>query len=369
MNEYNIVDKIQSANNLLFASIEEEKSKINETIDKETKVDRFKLQSKNRVTFSSDIEEYDDDGPIEEGITANGELNDYDEAIDKEIDEIIERSENQSETILDNESIKVDGLMKALSIEEVYTSEEDTSTEGNDYATELEVADEIDEATEENVVEEQTEETIAIKLNGVPISSPPSDTTTSDASNRSLPEIKVTTDETVSKKSFHQTKNATRFLNRVSSSAQSRLQTESKEKQSAVLPTKRPHRKLMSAQIGRPTKCNKYLDMNAEEELLKIHLNVKACCEHKYLENNRLPRYNGYISQYGLSKDQLESRDRNRQLCLQRHRERQREILRAKKELTELNELAFRQWLVRKDRLAKPKYKNWYNFSTSNRSK
>lgn len=102
-------------------------------------------------------------------------------------------------------------------------------------------------------------------------------------------------------------------------------------------------------------------NINPSNDVLKIHLNLRACCENKYLDNNRLPRYNGYISQYGLSKDQMEQRELNRRKFIEQRARHSREISRAKQEIEYLNEQAFRQWLIRKNHLARSKLKNMYD--------
>lgn len=357
VNEYsNIADKIQTANNLLFADIQEDETGISHKGT--SKVDKFKLHPKHRVTFSSDIEEYDDDDAFgNESGTAN------DDDVDREIDEIIERSENQTEATLqrDSEAAKVDGLLKNMSIDEIYSTDEDSLTDAIEYATELEVIDDIDEVAKADTFETPILDSI---INGPsPDLSPNNDNQPIEPSKNCEPTVDSSKPV---KNTFNSKVNAlkkpTIFLRRTASSAQSRLQHIPNEKELATTTLSVPqhsYRKLLSANNIRLTRS----DVNAERQLLNIHLNVKSCCEYKCLENNSLPRYNGYISQYGLSKDQLEHRDRNRQLCQERKRERQRELWRAKQELTKLNEQAFKQWLVRKDRLAKPKYKNWYDFN------
>lgn len=100
---------------------------------------------------------------------------------------------------------------------------------------------------------------------------------------------------------------------------------------------------------------------SSEEDLLKIHLNVRKCCESKHLENQQLPRYRGYLSQYGLSKDQLEERARNRTLSQQREYDRRMEYLEQQQRQSEMNEEAFRQWLRRKAAKKQLKRKNMYN--------
>lgn len=84
---------------------------------------------------------------------------------------------------------------------------------------------------------------------------------------------------------------------------------------------------------------------SATSDILKIQLNFKPCCEHKHLETQRLPRYCGYLSQYGLSKEQLERRDARRERhhhrrCKRIERQEQEELLKSL-----INEEAFASWL------------------------
>lgn len=115
---------------------------------------------------------------------------------------------------------------------------------------------------------------------------------------------------------------------------------------------------------NRPTSANPFKHRRPSrpiDAIFNIHLNIKSCCQHKCMDSGRLPRYNGYVSQYGMSKDQLEWREMNRQQSRLSRMRHQRQIMNAKQEISELNEQAFRQWLIRKDRGAKPKYKNMYD--------
>lgn len=85
----------------------------------------------------------------------------------------------------------------------------------------------------------------------------------------------------------------------------------------------------------------------------KIPINFKACCELKNADAQRLPRYCGYISQYGLSREQLDQR----QARLQRRHERRDRRLQDRAEDEQfkirVNEEAFARWLTVKMRRAK----------------
>lgn len=97
-------------------------------------------------------------------------------------------------------------------------------------------------------------------------------------------------------------------------------------------------------------------------DFLKIQLNFKPCCEYKTVENNRLPRYSGYFSQYGLSKEQLELRDLLRERS---HRRKYQRIERKSEEeliKSQVNEEAFARWLQVKMKSAQGSTRNMYDY-------
>ncbi|XP_055317628.1 uncharacterized protein LOC129576469 [Sitodiplosis mosellana] len=355
VNEYNIVDKIQSANNLLFASINDKEHDMEieqQPSEIAIKSDKFLLQSKHRVTFSSDIEEYEDNGS--EAESADIQYKD-DEAIDKEIAEIIERGERApSKQSVNTDNDQIDGFMKRLSIEEIvnYSNDEDSVSDDNEYTSEVEVVEEINEA----IVAEERENSVT--PSPVPIE-------IVDNANEQTAEIEKRKRAPMLSRN-NENDPPCRACNKVTSSSARDYDSALKSNQARCSaktaagnrPATSQTKRIASANVRRCS-ANKHI-MN-QDDLLKIHLNVRSCCENKYLDNNRLPRYNGYISQYGLSKDQLETRESNRQKYLEKRARREREIMRAKQQIAHLNELAFQQWLIRKNRSSRPKYKNMYD--------
>lgn len=341
MNEYNIIEKVQSANSQLFNLSENINFRIELDPDavshpNKTMNNTELLQSKNRVTFSSDIEEYEDNLS-----DSTGEIQYKDDkAINKELNEIIDRrSENASK----NDNYELTGFLR-MSIEELYDANnkngnsDTSSSDGNECTTEVEVAEEIDDSMSMVSVKENDD-----NLNDSPEKKQCQMPTESDRSAGMAikrPTICLST-----------AANALKFAKfdkrKLSDSGRgrNRCRTKSADHQ------QRSGRKSATTD---------------EENLLKIHLNVKSCCEFKYLDNNRLPRYNGLFSQYGLSKDQLEHREQHRRKCIENRLKRQREIVKAKQQIAELNELAFRQWLIRKNHAAKPKFKNFYDCTKNN---
>lgn len=342
------MDKIQSANNQPFATIEKDNQveiQELETDNITSRSEKCLLQTKHRVTFSSEIEEYENEASEVDSVVST---DDDDEAIEKEITEIIERNEIPP---IEQLNFKIDGLVKRISIEEIYSNDDDNLPDDNDYTTELVLVDEIEVFSGEKQQSETNEITTPPPL--VPI-----DSTNLPESNNSLNVISIQVEEK-KRPPFLRKPNENeslpcRVCNKKNSSSSARYTGQR-------LNQKRP----ATSQPSRATSSNFPRNMAKKttnnDDLLKIHLNVRACCENKYLDNNRLPRYNGYISQYGLSKDLLEMREINRQKYLEKRAQREREIMRAKQEIAHLNELAFRQWLVRKSHSSRPKYKNMYD--------
>lgn len=358
MNEYNIVDKIQSANSLLFASIEldnamDEIPALNTPEKLNTnKSDKLLLQSKHRVTFSSDIEEYGDD--MSEVDITDVQYKD-DDAIEMEIAEIIERDEkNQIQSGI--ETHQIDGLIKRMSIDEVFSNDED-SVSDIDYTTELEIVEE--QIVEEQIVQVTNNTNFFEKITK-------HDETSSVPTDKQDSIIQKSKTNEISRQPFNNKINGgSKWKNENSPTcnACNKSTTTSAPYNYRRSGMKRP----ATAQIHRTKSANTANKEIHQDELLKLHLNVRACCENKYLHNNRLPRYNGYISQYGLSKDQLEMRESNRKKFIENRARREREIMRAKQQIADLNEQAFQQWLIRKNRCARPKYKNMYDVTPPKR--
>lgn len=285
--------KVQTANSQLFSG----DSNQHATNGKQSKF----LQPKHRVTFSSDIEEYDDHSNVTDDDSAS-----YRNEQDAEANEIAESLE-QSERNEDDAINAIDDSLQNLSIDEIYS---DANSLEEEYATELEVNNDISLEFDGNSSSNQL-------MHSSSKPSPPSSTTNANS------------------KHIHR-------------SPPKQTSTSTQHKCKRNRPTS-----------AKPFKCHTNKSVG---NIFNIHLNIKSCCKHKLTDDCRLPRYNGYTSQYGLSKDQLEWREMNGQRCRVNRMRQQRQIIHAKQEISDLNEQAFRQWLIRKDRLAKPKYKNMYDF-------
>lgn len=112
-----------------------------------------------------------------------------------------------------------------------------------------------------------------------------------------------------------------------------------------------------------------HIKPSSESQFLKIQLNFKPCCEYKYLENDRLPRYCGYISQYGLSKEQLEMRERRRERLKERQSDKTAKQLQDETMKSEVNEEAFARWLQNKMRNSRSMTKNMYDYRPTKQTK
>lgn len=269
VNEYKMSEKIQSANNLLFASSVTEHEPLQMSTTSPTRMNEMKLQSKHRVTFSSDIEEYDD----EEAVVAIDEIEVPGHENEDEIEEIVDAFELVEQ--------------QQLAIEEI-----DANT---------------DESSNETVIIRQVENT---------------------AQQPDEAEAVVELPEKI---------------------------------EGSVSEEKKPGPKKPSkAQIASNLEIDPKVRAQ-QHQLLKIHLNVRKCCELRYLENDRLPRYNGYISQYGLSKDQLDDLERNRRLNRQHMNEKRKRFREEVAQRSAENEQAFARWLYHKQKTAKSRTKNMYD--------
>ncbi|XP_070064523.1 trichohyalin [Drosophila virilis] len=92
-----------------------------------------------------------------------------------------------------------------------------------------------------------------------------------------------------------------------------------------------------------------------------IKMNYKICCEHRNALQEKLPRYTGYMSEYGLSAKQLQQRDQ--QLRRKQRFAMEQTLNRNEHELKKLqdNERAFTTWLKNKMRYPINKTRNMFD--------
>lgn len=349
--EYNIAEKIQLANSRLFAPSNQTNhlamndddrnlsSNAGDT-DKSDTNEEFlyaNQQRMTRVTFSSDIEEYDDAADLCDDDDAQSK---DDEEIDDEVAAITKSDSNNSTTFA---SDKMDGLMKFMTINDnTYPDDGSGSDDENPYLNQLKISEVIDDATDED------------------------DRLDAAATQQSIDQL-----ESNALTHTHNIQTEIMLPCRPCSKPnrtvrQSRPCRPTSSKPNGTMSATEQHKNGIHPSRNRSASAlpsSSATNRHVSNDLFKIHLNVRACCENKYLDNNRLPRYNGYISQYGLSKDQMEQRKLNRQKYMEQRTRRNRDILKAKEEIAHLNEQAFRQWLIRKNHTSRSKYKNMYDFA------
>lgn len=331
VHEYNIVEKIQSANSRLFGPSHqtEPNATMNDDKTQPANTDNTNkefLYAKHRVTFSSDVEEYDNDDFCEDDDDDDGCKDDED--IDREVAEITESEDRPTD--------EMDGLMRFMSIHDtIYPDDDDdefvlVNDNENKYLPRLNNSEDTNDMANGHVATSNQGSIETITLPCRTCSKPHT--------------AKI-------QQTCHKRPTSSKPIGTVEGAKRKNAIHRSKNRIASALPTM-------------PLSSSSLLaNRNVSNDLFKIHLNVRACCENKYLDNNRLPRYNGYISQYGLSKDQMEQRKLNRQKFMEQRTRRNREILKAKEEIAHLNEAAFRQWLIRKNHLSRLKYKNMYDLS------
>lgn len=99
-------------------------------------------------------------------------------------------------------------------------------------------------------------------------------------------------------------------------------------------------------------------------DILKLRLSYKTCCEYKNAIDN-LPRYSGYFSQYGLSKEQWERREKRYERNRKKFLEKSLRTAEVDSKKNEDNERAFSSWLRNKMRFPLNKTKNMFDFKPS----
>nr|XP_017090160.2 uncharacterized protein LOC108120836 [Drosophila bipectinata] len=92
-----------------------------------------------------------------------------------------------------------------------------------------------------------------------------------------------------------------------------------------------------------------------------IRMNYKICCEHRNSLQGKLPRYTGYMSEYGLSAQQLQKREQ--QIRRKQRFSMEQTLNRNEQELKKMqdNERAFTTWLKNKMRYPINKTRNMFD--------
>ncbi|XP_053676551.1 uncharacterized protein LOC128726750 [Anopheles nili] len=87
----------------------------------------------------------------------------------------------------------------------------------------------------------------------------------------------------------------------------------------------------------------------------------RKCCRHKKSSGEKLPYYNGFRSEYGLSREELEEKKRRLEARRQRVRERKARRSIEQRQKAQSNEEAFAAWLHGKLRNSINKHQNMYD--------
>ncbi|XP_052565449.1 uncharacterized protein LOC128093279 isoform X1 [Culex pipiens pallens] len=89
----------------------------------------------------------------------------------------------------------------------------------------------------------------------------------------------------------------------------------------------------------------------------------RQCCRHKQkIVNERLPYYNGYHSEYGLSKKELDLKQKRVEAKKKRFQERHQKKVEQQQIKAQTNEEAFATWLNKKLKSSINKYQNMYDY-------
>lgn len=98
---------------------------------------------------------------------------------------------------------------------------------------------------------------------------------------------------------------------------------------------------------------------------LSLKLNYKTCCEYRNAENQRLPKYMGYLSEYGLTKEQLDAREKK--IKVKKNKVMEKNLNATKAQIDKMcdNEAAFTTWLKNKMRFPVNKTVNMFDYKGS----
>lgn len=378
VNEYKIADKIIAANKSLFEeSSEATQEETMEDKDKDDVPDR----NKPRVTFSSDIEEYDDDDDNEsvhskdnESAMENVEKSEVsmevpsvpptDDANVIDDEPLKKEEENNVEINIDSDLKEDDAPSEPVeTIEEI--CEDIDVIKLDPVVVENELVEEIIEEIYENItVTEPADESPTPAPHEMtesiceeaPTTCDQEEVSAGDEISSSIPmDIPVEPDTPKPKKVRH-AKSAPETSNKPEPKSNMRKTSLNSVVRKGNLTPKK-------SENIKKTRPSGTIESARDEDLLKIQLNFKCCCEHKYLENERLPRYKGYFSQYGLSKEELEERAARKEEMKKMKYENWMRKKEEKQMKSQVNENAYAQWLKDKLRNVRNKEKNMYNVS------
>lgn len=345
-------------------------------------------KQKPRVTFSSDIEEYEEDCSINSNDLEEA-MDDDDDKCQDELNQVFEQHEQRErersvESFLekvsprgngsDDQDAKMEEEKRSGCIEHIEEICEDIDVIKLDTVEETEIVDEMLENNDEDdknlmhfdkytsLEQISDSEDMKTDTNKGPEAASPTGTTantgtaTVDEEGTPPPYAESTQTDKIPTEQAKKPK-PRQMLKKSSTPSTSRKSSISSQK---------------SDTETKKTKINNHnhrSDVEKDNELLKIQLNFKCCCEHKYQENDRLPRYKGYFSQYGLSKEELEARAVRKEHIKKLQYERWVRANEEKQIKSQINENAYAQWLREKLRKVRNKEKNMYNHNNHKQRK
>lgn len=334
MNGYNIVDRIKSANKELF-----------EEGDSSVQSGDF-TETLRRVSFRPEPDYEPSEPEVDE--VSSGDEEDI-----ATINQVLDRRADE-EIVFEREVIEVDTEKN-----EIDNTQQNRMSNGDDNGAD----DEIEEICEDinNVDLTASDESQTINRNEEAISDlqPPESSSSAEPVNNQHDDVPSPTAETktISRQSSIGSGNVKNSNNvkaqgSHSKSSSAKMKTNDSLQHHHHHHHHNQHRPNSSGQTKKST----------ESQFLKIQLNFKPCCEYKYLENDRLPRYCGYISQYGLSKEQLELREKRKERFKERQSDKTAKQLQEETMKSEVNEEAFARWLQNKMRNSRSMTKNMYDY-------
>lgn len=96
-------------------------------------------------------------------------------------------------------------------------------------------------------------------------------------------------------------------------------------------------------------------------EITNLKLNYKTCCEYRNSDCAKLPKYTGYMSEYGLSRDQMDKREQSLQTKHKIIVDKSLKATEAEVQKMQDNERAFTTWLKNKMRFPINRTKNMFD--------
>lgn len=412
MNEYNIVEKIKAANKELFD--ESQQVKMDSPDDSSSS---STTNNTRKVTFAENLENYEPCGSVEDAETTNDEdtlhaklaANFHFPAIDEEDppnDNDLEENPNDPDDDNDSQAIaEQERQLAELLLEDELYSAEIVNKDLIDEVVE-EICEEIDgmevntECSNEEAETERNSRRMIVKQATFDFE----ETEAEEEDNKSMSnfllsececeddDLQLATEEEISKRELaHNETNdlpaedededddlsiiVASYIQEndydnssfLSDQAQNNCRTTSIRSFSG-------HRKNRSLSVNKRfsfrrkkttgnTNTNTTANSNAgaPSELTDLKFNYKTCCEYKHSEQEKLPKYTGYLSEYGLSREQLERREA--QLQRKQNQALQKALASSEKEMQKMqdNERAFTKWLKNKMRFPINKTKNMFD--------